>query len=413
MSAIASLLHYAAAHVPRYYGLKPALGSFPILIKSSAAADFAAHLSNELGSEKPKLVEFLRDENRRCGPNDEAAFGSRIIIEETSGSSGIPFRTAKTLQERASLSYAIWKYRRQIDPLCSPRNFYPIFHRSAQTPTLGKARDFTPSGVDNFYAELASFGIRWVHGGASVLRQHAELISPKMAEFKSVSFAENTSVALSDNDRQFIEAKLAVALIDQYGCRETWAIAVRKDAGCFHILSENVVVELLDDAGNPVMETERRGRVTVTSLHQRIFPIIRYDTGDLGSWSGGAVGHRLKLSNYRQHNLLRCKDREIDGNQLFRKILGEAYRLVGYAPLHYIQIRQVKPHRFVLAVGKSGKMQDLCAALNQICRSHDCFSPGTRFELRELSVAEIEAESLQKPSLFTTKYLDPDSIPFA
>jgi phenylacetate-CoA ligase len=412
MPALASLLHYAATHVPRYHGLKPSLASFPILIKSSAAADFAAHLSNELGSEKPKLVEFLRDENRRCGPNDEAAFGSRIIIEETSGSSGIPFRTAKTLQERASLSYAIWKYRRQIDPLCSLKNFYPIFHRSAHTPTLGKARDFTPSGVNNFYAELTSSGIRWVHGGAGILRRHAELISRESAKNKTVCFAENTSVALFDHDRQFIEANLAVALIDQYGCRETWAIAVRKDAGCFHVLSENVVVELLDDAGNPVMEAERPGRVIVTSLHQRIFPIIRYDTGDLGSWDGGAIGHCLKLSNYRQHNLLRRKNGDIDGNQLFRKILREAYRLVGYAPLRYIQIRQIKPNRFVLAVGKSGKTPDLCAALNQICLSHDCFPPETRFELRELSVAEIEAESLQKPSLFTTKYLDPHSSLF-
>jgi phenylacetate-CoA ligase len=310
------------------------------------------------------------------------------------------------LQERAALSYAIWKYRRQIDPLCSLKCFYPIFHRPVQTLTLGKSRDFTSAGVDKFYANLTSAGMSWVHGGAGILRRHAELISPEMAKNKTVRFAENTSVALSENDRQFIETNLAVTLIDQYGCREIWAIGVRKDAGCFHILAENVLVELLDDTGSPIVGFEQRGRVVVTSLHQRIFPIIRYDTGDIGSWNAGSVGRLLKLSNYRQHNLLRCRDCDVDGNELFRKILGEAYRMVGYAHICYIQVRQIKPNRFILATSKSNKMPALCAALNKICRVHERFSNDVGFELRELSDFEIEAENLKKTSLFTTKYFE-------
>lgn len=404
MSPLTSILRYAVSKVARYQGLSPALSNFPILVKAQASADFAAHLSDDLGTDKPKLAEFLRDEDRRCGPNGETAFGSRIIIEETSGSSGLPFRTAKTLEERASLCYAIWKYRRKLDPLCSSKNFYPIYHRSAQTPALGKARDFTQGGVDNFYAGLTAAGIRWIHGGADILRRHAQLISGIIAKSKTVRFAENTSLSLSEDDWRFIEKNLDVALIDQYGCRETWAIGIRKDAGCFRILSENVVVELFDDTGNPITDPGKQGRIVVTSLHQKIFPIIRYDTGDLGSWADNLNVRELRLSNYRRHNLLRCHDSYVDGNEVFRKILGQVYKMTSYTHLQYIQIRQTAQDRFVLASSKSEKLPEICKVLTKICQSHMCFPKHVTFELRALSDFEIASEGINKPSLFTTKF---------
>jgi len=404
MPVLATILEHAAARVPRYQGLRPVLTDFPVMHKQSVTDNLVAYISDELGSEKQKLVEFLLDENRPRGKNDESLFGPRIVVEETSGSSGIPFRIAKTLEERAALSFAIWKYRKKYDPLCSPANFYPFIHRPANIPSKGKSRDFTRPNIDKLYRRLGADGFRWIHGGARLLRRHAEVISAEVAQTLSIRFVENSGEPLSTDDRQFIEVKLNVAMIDQYGCRETWAIGTRRDNGAFDIISENVVVELLDSCDQPIRETGKQGRVIITSLHQKLFPIIRYDLGDLAAWED-SIGGRLQLTNYRQHNILYCKGREVDGAQIFKKIIDSARKSTGHMQLRYVQIRQMTPDRFMLAVDQSAKARQLCETLNKICQSHECFSSAVSFELKELSGSELDREIENKPALFTTKYL--------
>lgn len=48
--------------------------------------------------------------------------------------------------------------------------------------------------------------------------------------------------------------------------------------------ADNLMVEFLDDSGNPVKQGEP-GRIIVTDLHSYAMPFIRYDTGDIGVWT--------------------------------------------------------------------------------------------------------------------------------
>ena len=65
-----------------------------------------------------------------------------------------------------------------------------------------------------------------------------------------------------------------------YGSREVSAIATETNLSTgMSVLYDNVFVEVLDDAGNPVKRGEE-GNVVVTTLNNKYMPLIRYKIGD-------------------------------------------------------------------------------------------------------------------------------------
>ncbi len=71
-----------------------------------------------------------------------------------------------------------------------------------------------------------------------------------------------------------------VPLTDMYSAEEVGYIALQcPQHEHYHVQSENLVVEVLDDADRPCVPGEI-GRVVVTTLHNFMMPLIRYDIGD-------------------------------------------------------------------------------------------------------------------------------------
>jgi phenylacetate-CoA ligase len=71
-----------------------------------------------------------------------------------------------------------------------------------------------------------------------------------------------------------------VPLIDMYSAEEVGYIALQcPEHEHYHVQSENLIVEVLDDADRPCAPGEI-GRVVVTTLHNFMMPLIRYDIGD-------------------------------------------------------------------------------------------------------------------------------------
>ncbi len=81
-----------------------------------------------------------------------------------------------------------------------------------------------------------------------------------------------------------VEARLRkewqVRSTDLYSANEVGYIAFRcREQGHLHIQSEAVLVEVLDEAGQPCA-TGETGRVVVTALHNLATPLLRYELGD-------------------------------------------------------------------------------------------------------------------------------------
>jgi phenylacetate-CoA ligase len=91
-----------------------------------------------------------------------------------------------------------------------------------------------------------------------------------------------TAEVLLPEQRPILEETFSAKVFERYGCREVSVIASECDrhAG-LHVNSETLLVEIVDEAGKPA----RAGRVIVTDLMNRSMPLIRYEIGDVSSWS--------------------------------------------------------------------------------------------------------------------------------
>lgn len=112
--------------------------------------------------------------------------------------------------------------------------------------------------------------------------------------------------------REATRASLGVEIADTYSSQEIGYIALQcPDSGLYHVMSEGVIVEVLDPGGRPCVEGEV-GRVTVTDLHNFATPLVRYDIGDFAEVAGPCACGRglpaLRRILGRERNLILLPD---------------------------------------------------------------------------------------------------------
>jgi phenylacetate-CoA ligase len=94
------------------------------------------------------------------------------------------------------------------------------------------------------------------------------------------------SETLSDYQRTKIESVLGTRIINHYTHWERSGSILECEQGKLHAQEDYGHHELLDAEGNPVGPGQE-GEITVTGLHNRAMPLIRYRTGDIGVWGTG------------------------------------------------------------------------------------------------------------------------------
>jgi phenylacetate-CoA ligase len=86
---------------------------------------------------------------------------------------------------------------------------------------------------------------------------------------------------LAPEVRQLCREVLGVGVTDVYSCGEAGYLAIQcPEHRAYHLQQENVLIEILDDAGAPCAPGAV-GRVVVTTLHNFAMPLLRYELGDL------------------------------------------------------------------------------------------------------------------------------------
>jgi len=145
-----------------------------------------------------------------------------------------------------------------------------------------------PDDVSGWVAELDRYKPHVLLGYSGALaafaaRVLAQGLQPKWRPNGLMASAET----LAPEWRSDIERAFGAPLYDRYGSRELGNIAQEcEQQDGLHVYEHARFVEILDPEDRPLPPGER-GRIVVTDLWNRGFPLIRYDTGDVGSLSVG------------------------------------------------------------------------------------------------------------------------------
>ncbi len=114
----------------------------------------------------------------------------------------------------------------------------------------------------------------------SNLKNLAEEAVAGHIELPRLSAITTMSEVLDPETREFCEGVLEAPIHDIYSAQELGIVALQcPEAATYHTMAESVLVEILDEAGNPCAPGEV-GRVIVTPLHNFVTPLIRYEVGD-------------------------------------------------------------------------------------------------------------------------------------
>jgi len=93
-----------------------------------------------------------------------------------------------------------------------------------------------------------------------------------------------TSERLYDEQRHLIQDVFGCPVANGYGGRDAGYIAHECPSGGMHLMAEDIIVEIVDGAGNP-LPAGRSGEIVVTHMATGAFPFVRYRTGDVGVMS--------------------------------------------------------------------------------------------------------------------------------
>ena len=152
---------------------------------------------------------------------------------------------------------------------------------------LLNAFEMSPARMDDYLPAIQRWNPKAIYGYASslaLLAAHAEASGVKL-RVPALRVVNATGEPLFPHQRELIERVFGVPVAIEYGARDAGLMALQSPDGTLLTMDETHLIEILDDAGNPVGPGEE-GEAVVTCLVSEAQPFIRYRTGNVVRRSG-------------------------------------------------------------------------------------------------------------------------------
>ncbi len=151
---------------------------------------------------------------------------------------------------------------------------------------LFPAKNLRGDALLTLFDRLQAYNPAMIYGYPSILSLLAEaaLQQGRRYDAGSLKVIFCTAEKLYDHQRQLIEQVFKAPVANGYGSRDAGFIAHECPEGRLHLSAEDIIVEILDDQQQPV-PIGTPGEIVVTHMATRVFPMIRYRTGDIGRLS--------------------------------------------------------------------------------------------------------------------------------
>lgn len=227
---------------------------------------------------------------------------------------------------------------------------------AAAEHTLG-AYEFSETELLNWARHVQSWRPTLLQGYASILAELAQFVQRRNMRMPStIKGVFSTAEVLYDWQRSAIESAFSCTVFNQYGSREVPNIALQCAHGNFHVFSDLVKLESVPVDGEQ--------QLLVTSLTNRIMPMIRYQLGDLGRLETGQCRcgspfPLLALDVCRKNDLIVTPS----GRNIYPSYF--VHLLDGCHGVEQFQFEQTGPGRIVLRLCASRAVVDVVGpALN-------------------------------------------------
>ncbi|HEY3380002.1 MAG TPA: AMP-binding protein [Armatimonadota bacterium] len=141
----------------------------------------------------------------------------------------------------------------------------------------------SPQTASSYIQALQHYGSTWLTGYGSAIALLGEYLQehPTQTGIRAVLTSGDT---VTPRQRQAIERGFGCRMFDYYGSAEGCCVIAECAAGRLHVQPEAGILEILDAQGAPC-PAGVEGEFICTGLGNDAMPLIRYRTGDYGSWS--------------------------------------------------------------------------------------------------------------------------------
>lgn len=277
---LAAMLEYMTTHSSYYSSFHSVadLKLFPVMTKQ----DLIAH-HDEMAID-PSVIPYQKGD---------------LYIQKTSGSTGIPFSMPQDTRKRQRriaeikafsaldgyeshepmAQCRVWtKWQSKTSKQALRENIYPVNVLTVDDESLTNVCGLIKAKHIVAVRGYAS----WFTSFMNYLKRHTEMI-PFLHTLK---ICITHSETLDERTREFFQNSIGCNICECYANEENGIFGQQKiGSHSYELNNTGYVFELLKLDSNDPAEFGELGRIVVTDLHQRAFPVIRYDTGDTGVFS--------------------------------------------------------------------------------------------------------------------------------
>lgn len=358
MKKINYILNNATYFIPFYMENSrkcKSINDFPIIDKSVIKNDYYSFLDNRIVKDLYEKDIFHINNYGYTEQEYNSKLG-KIIVEHTSGTSGMPFSVIKLKQERVELGLELWKKRNKFQA-SSPHDLLDFLHKNPFENV--KFLDDKSLILQEILFLSKNNSHSWWQLNSKILDDYSRKINELNLSIPNLKIIENNGSYLSGYEKDVYSKIFSCKIADNYGCKEVWTIAYSCSYGNMHVV-DNIYFELVDDNNKIITAPNIEGNVVVTSLIQCAMPFIRYKTGDRAKYVDkmcycGNTNRMIEIVPNRTN----IYNTSISGERCFKDILIRLMCDKNIKGFDSITVVQTNPTTFNVNISKNKEKRDI------------------------------------------------------